>query len=185
VSAMTAPTLARTTFRTSRLLDFCLREELIAQANHREDQRPLIALKALVVDVLDPCKDAGVAPVLTATVDDDGVEVSDSGSQATKLIPTKLTKIGITRVVPNPDVIESAFRRASQIGLLNRVLAAAADGARRRAAEIDLPDHLVDRVRAYLQEHPAEQWDAAIARVAEDVLPGAGSDHGSSRAPPQ
>jgi len=62
---------------------------------------------------------------------------------------------------------------------------AAAEDARRRAAAIELPEDLVDRVRDYLDEHPEKPWDSGIARLAENFLPGAGSDHGSSRAPPQ
>jgi DNA topoisomerase VI subunit B len=108
-----------------------------------------------------------------------------TSDQLVELIEIKLTAMGITKVVPDPDLLAFAYRRACQIGLLNRALAAAADGARRQAAEIDLPDDLVGRVRAYLEEHPEEPWDAAIARLADDVLPGAGSDHGSSREPPQ
>jgi hypothetical protein len=37
---------------------------------------------------------------------------------------------------------------------------------------------------AFCSRNPEEPWDAAIARLAEDVLPCAGSDHGLSRAPP-
>jgi DNA topoisomerase VI subunit B len=79
MSAMTAPTLGRTTFRTSRLLDFCSRKELIAQTGHREDQWPLVALKELVDNALDACEDAGITPVVTVTVDADGIEVADNG----------------------------------------------------------------------------------------------------------
>ena len=79
MSAMTAPTLERTTFRTSRLLDFCSRKELIAQTGHREDQWPLVALKELVDNALDVCEDAAVAPVVNVTVDADGLEVADNG----------------------------------------------------------------------------------------------------------
>jgi hypothetical protein len=176
--------LGRTTFRINRLLGFGSPKQLIAQANDREDQRPLVALIELVVDVVDPAKDAGVALVPTVTVDDDSVEVSDSGSRAIKLIQTRLTKIGITKVAPGPDVLASAYRRAGRTGIVNRALAAAADDARRQAAEIDLPVDLVDRVRAYLEEHPEEAWGGAIARLVEGVLPGAGSDHGPSRLSP-
>ena len=76
---MTAPMLERTTFRTSRLLDFCSRKELIAQTGHGEDQWPLVALKELVDNALDACEDAGVAPVVHVTVDEDGIEVADNG----------------------------------------------------------------------------------------------------------
>jgi hypothetical protein len=231
MSAMPTPTLGRTTFRTSRLLDFCSRKELVAQTGHREDQWPLVALKELVDNALDACEDAAVAPVVTVTVDEDGIEVADNGlglqgsqpedqllthaattlrrngatpadvaflqrnqrvepnmltsDQLVELVEAKLTTMGITKVVPDPDVFTSAFRRAWQIGILNRTLAAAAAAARRQAAEIDLPDHLFHRVREYLQEHSEEPWDTAVAGLVEDVLPGAGPADGSSRAPPE
>src|SRR5450759_4395470 len=79
MTAMTAPTLGRTTFRSSRLLDFCSRTELIAPTGHREDQWPLVALKELVDNALDACEDAAVAPVVNVTVDADGLEVADNG----------------------------------------------------------------------------------------------------------
>lgn len=44
----TSPTLERIAFRTSRLLDFCSRKELIAQTGHEEADWPLVALKELV-----------------------------------------------------------------------------------------------------------------------------------------
>jgi DNA topoisomerase VI subunit B len=77
---MPAPTLERVTFRTSRLLDFCSRKELIAQTGHREEAWPLVAVKELVDNALDACEDARVAPVINVTVDDDGIEASDNGS---------------------------------------------------------------------------------------------------------
>ena len=40
------------------------------------------------------------------------------------------------------------------------------------------------RLLDFCSRNPEEPWDAAVAGLAEDVLPGAGSGHGSSRAPP-
>jgi hypothetical protein len=114
VSAMTAPTLGRTTFRTSRLLDFCSRKELIAQTGHREDQWPLVALKELVDNALDACEDAGITPVITATHGEDGTEVACNGAG----LPVE------------------------------------------------------------------ETWDGAVSCLVKNVVPGAGSLPGSSRAPP-
>jgi hypothetical protein len=64
VSAMTDPTLGRTTFRTSRLLDFCSRKELIAQTGLREEQWPLVTLRELADDALDAREDVGITPVV-------------------------------------------------------------------------------------------------------------------------
>ena len=41
-------TLNRTTLRTSRLLDFCNRKELIAQTGHQPDAWPLVIAKELI-----------------------------------------------------------------------------------------------------------------------------------------
>ncbi len=49
----TSPKLNRTTLRTSRLLDFCSRKELIAQTGHQPDAWPLVVLMELVDNSLD------------------------------------------------------------------------------------------------------------------------------------
>jgi len=51
-----AAKLERTTLRTSRLLDFCSRKELIAQTGHNLDVWPLVVLKELVDNALDACE---------------------------------------------------------------------------------------------------------------------------------
>ena len=53
----TAAKLERTTLRTSRLLDFCSRKELIAQTGHNLDVWPLVVLKELVDNALDACEE--------------------------------------------------------------------------------------------------------------------------------
>ena len=50
---MKSALLDRTTFTTSRLLDFCSRKELIAQTGHRPEVWPLVVLKELVDNALD------------------------------------------------------------------------------------------------------------------------------------
>ena len=71
--------LERTTFRTSRLLDFCSRKELIAQTGHQPEEWPLVVLKELVDNALDACEEAEVAPEVAITVDARGVTVADNG----------------------------------------------------------------------------------------------------------
>jgi DNA topoisomerase VI subunit B len=73
------PSLNRTTFRTSRLLDFCSRKELIAQTGHQPADWPLVLLKELLDNALDACEDARTPPVVHVTVDDQGVTVADNG----------------------------------------------------------------------------------------------------------
>ncbi len=74
-----AAKLERTTLRTSRLLDFCSRKELIAQTGHQPDAWPLVVLKELVDNALDACEETEVAPEITIQVDDEGITVTDNG----------------------------------------------------------------------------------------------------------
>ena len=55
-------TLNRTTFRTSRLLDFASEKELVAQIGHATEAWPLVILKELVDNAIDACEEAGIAP---------------------------------------------------------------------------------------------------------------------------
>jgi hypothetical protein len=77
--AATTRTLARTTFRTSRLLDFCSKKELTAQTGHPPAVWPLVVLKELLDNALDACEDAATPPEVVVTVNPDGIAVSDNG----------------------------------------------------------------------------------------------------------
>jgi signal transduction histidine kinase len=72
-------TLQRTALRTSRLLDFCSRKELIAQTRHQPEDWPVVVLKELVDNALDACEEAGTAPEIAVHVDENGITVSDNG----------------------------------------------------------------------------------------------------------
>jgi hypothetical protein len=54
--------LQRTTFRTSRLLDFFSEKELVAQTGHYVSDWPLVVVKELIDNALDACEETGVAP---------------------------------------------------------------------------------------------------------------------------
>jgi DNA topoisomerase VI subunit B len=71
--------LNRATFRTSRLLDFCSRKELIAQTGHQPEEWPLVAGKEPIDNALDACEDERTPPVLSVAVDDEGLTVTDNG----------------------------------------------------------------------------------------------------------
>lgn len=76
---MVAKTLERTTFRTSRLLEFCSEKELVNQTGHETAEWPLVILKELVDNALDACEEAGAAPEVMVTVDGAGISVTDNG----------------------------------------------------------------------------------------------------------
>ena len=74
-----AAQLERTTFKTSRLLDFCSEKELIAQIGHDTEDWPLVVLKELMDNALDACEEVNTAPEITVKVDSDGITISDNG----------------------------------------------------------------------------------------------------------
>jgi DNA topoisomerase VI subunit B len=76
---MPAAILKRTTLRTSRLLDFASEKELVAQTGHPLSAWPLVILKELIDNGIDACEEAGIAPVISVTVDDAGITVEDNG----------------------------------------------------------------------------------------------------------
>jgi DNA topoisomerase VI subunit B len=77
--ASIAAKLSRTTFQTSRLLDFCSEKELVAQTGHDRDEWPLVIAKELLDNALDACEEANVSPDIGVTVTGDGITVTDNG----------------------------------------------------------------------------------------------------------
>jgi DNA topoisomerase VI subunit B len=73
VAAMSAPSLSRHAFKTSRLAEFCSEKELINQTGHDSDDW-------LIDNALDACEEAGAAPVIHVEVSDAEIAVFDNGS---------------------------------------------------------------------------------------------------------
>lgn len=71
--------LERTTFETSRLLEFFSERELSMQIGHDRDWWPAALLKELIDNALDACETAGVAPEIDVVVTDDTLTVTDNG----------------------------------------------------------------------------------------------------------
>jgi DNA topoisomerase VI subunit B len=74
-----AARLDRTTFTTSRLLDFCSEKELVAQTGHAVHEWPLVIVKELFDNALDACEESGIAPEIAVRVDDTGISIADNG----------------------------------------------------------------------------------------------------------
>jgi len=71
--------LERTTFTTSRLLEFFTEKELTMQIGYEKDHWPIALLKELLDNALDACETAGIAPTITVTVEPDVLTVHDNG----------------------------------------------------------------------------------------------------------
>ena len=93
-----------------------------------------------------------------------------SSDELVELIETKLAANVVTKVIPDPDLVVTAFRRACQVALLNRLIEEAAETTREQAAAIDVPDDMAGQVRAYLERNPKDPWDAAVADLANRAL---------------
>ena len=76
---MTGPSLKRTTFRTSRLAEFCSEKELVNQTGHDVEDWPLVVLKELMDNALDACEEVGTAPVIDIAVTDCSIVIADNG----------------------------------------------------------------------------------------------------------
>jgi DNA topoisomerase VI subunit B len=71
--------LERSTFATSRLLEFFSEKELAMQIGHDSSSWPVVILKELVDNALDACEQAGVGPQIALAVRRDGLWVLDNG----------------------------------------------------------------------------------------------------------
>jgi DNA topoisomerase VI subunit B len=74
-----ASMLKRTTFKTSRLAEFCSTKELINQTGHQVEDWPLVLLKELVDNAIDACEETGFPPVINVAVADNSISISDNG----------------------------------------------------------------------------------------------------------
>jgi DNA topoisomerase VI subunit B len=71
--------LSRTTFITSRTMDFFNEKELVTQTGHPRHEWPLVFVKEMVDNALDACDEADVPPVIAITCDARGIAVADNG----------------------------------------------------------------------------------------------------------
>ena len=71
--------LKRTTFTTSRVMDFFSERELVTQTGHGREEWPLVLVKELIDNALDACDEAEVPPVIEVACDAGGIAVSDNG----------------------------------------------------------------------------------------------------------
>jgi DNA topoisomerase VI subunit B len=71
--------LTRTTFQTSRVLEFFTEQELQRQIGVAKEHWPLALLKELIDNALDACEAGDVAPEVTIVITPDTLSVRDNG----------------------------------------------------------------------------------------------------------
>jgi DNA topoisomerase VI subunit B len=85
---LSTASLARTTFTTSRLLEFCTRKELTLQTGQPVETWPLVVFKELVDNALDAAEEAGSPPRIRVAVTGGSIIITDNGPG----IPAKTVK---------------------------------------------------------------------------------------------
>jgi hypothetical protein len=83
--------------------------------------------------------------------------------QFVAFVERKLRENGITKVVPDDDVLKEMYMA---IGKGRRLEAAIEEPDELDAKDCNPPKNLKQRVRKVLEKHPAMRWDAAVAKIA-------------------
>jgi hypothetical protein len=100
----------RTTFRTSREMDFFSNRELQTQTGHPVEEWPLVIVKELVDNALDACEDKDIAPDVQVVADASGITVQDNGPGLPE--ETLLGALDFTVRVSNREAYVSPCRGA-------------------------------------------------------------------------
>jgi hypothetical protein len=79
----------------------------------------------------------------------------------------KLEAHGVTKVIPDEQTVERAYRRAFELETINRAIRAAHRDAAERAARVTIPADLLTQVENSLDMHPELPWDDVVAAIAE------------------
>jgi DNA topoisomerase VI subunit B len=104
--------LERTTFHTSRLLEFFSEKELQMQIGFPKELWPIALLKELIDNALDACETAGMPPDIEVTVAPDRVTVRDHGPG----MPVKTLKHALNYLVRVSDKAHYVSPTRGQLG---------------------------------------------------------------------
>jgi hypothetical protein len=81
-------------------------------------------------------------------------------------LEAKLRWHGVHKVVPDDDVLETAYRRALQVSIVRNRIAEIESAAAEEASAAELPADLRDQVVKRLESDRAIPWDAAVMKIA-------------------
>ena len=89
-----------------------------------------------------------------------------TSDQLIEWLESKLKKHGIKKLIPERDVLQSAYRRALEIAIVRERLHEITAEAHDAAAKAKTPAKLAAKVKASLADDPALPWDIAVSRIA-------------------
>lgn len=95
------------------------------------------------------------------------VELNAMGAgQLVAWIEGKLAAQGVTKVIPDADILEGAYRQALQLHYLQQRLADIQAEAETLANAVPLPESLTRQVQSMLEDDPTRPWDRAVQQIA-------------------
>jgi DNA topoisomerase VI subunit B len=109
---MSATVLQRTTFETSRLLEFFSKKELQMQIGFAPPYWPIALLKELIDNALDACETAGVLPDIEVRVEPDAVSIRDNGPG----VPTAMLERSMDYLIRVSDKAHYVSPSRGQLG---------------------------------------------------------------------
>jgi hypothetical protein len=90
--------------------------------------------------------------------------------QLIAFVEAKFAEHGVTKFVPEDNVILQHARRCIQRHLMDREIAEISMDFTRRASAIELPTDLTEKIRSALAENPSLSWDDAVEQIVRGLL---------------
>ena len=80
-------------------------------------------------------------------------------------IERKLKQHGVTKLIPDDTVLETAYRRAWLTLRMNERIKSEFDALRKEAGTVVVPKGLATEVRRKLKQYPEICWDTAVSKI--------------------
>ena len=87
-----------------------------------------------------------------------------------KWIETKLDTQGIIKIIPDENVLRSAYARAIKVATINNAIKAVLDDAEAAAQKYTMPKTLKQKINERLMGDPTLTWDSVVAHLATENL---------------
>jgi hypothetical protein len=92
-----------------------------------------------------------------------------TSDQMIEWLEAKLEQHQIRKMIPDPAVLEDAYRRATQLHYLNSELRKIKQTAQDKANTVTVPDDLAEQSKTGLDADPHGSWDGVLADLAAEA----------------
>jgi hypothetical protein len=119
----------------------------------------------------DRLRECGATPAEIALLGARRVELNAmTTEQLVALVEGALAEHGVTKVIPDAEHLEAAWRATKAHAEITEAVEEANKRAKRWQTEA-APNDLEERVRDLLEQHPEMSWDAALHEIVEEPAP--------------